>query len=572
MLFTIEVNNKQIFAKKGETVLECLNRNGLNVPTLCHMNGFSPTGACRICVVEVEGKNNLIPSCSYPVEEWMKISTHSPRVIKARQQIVELLLSNHPDECLYCERNGNCELQDLAIDLNIRERRFSGKKNMHKKDHASPSIIRDPAKCILCGRCVRVCDEVISVSAIDFIRRGNRMAIGTAYNKGLNLSTCVDCGQCIMVCPTGALYEKPHINKVMDALHQPSQQVYVHYSPSISVSIAEEFGFRSGKDISGILIAALRKIGFKKVFVTGFAADIAVHEIASNMHERLKSGDKSPVFSSCCPGWIKFAEEFYPEILSSVSTVKSPQQIMGQIIKGVYAKSQKIHPENIFTVSVMPCTAKKFEAQREEMTVRGITHTDAVITTRELVNMIKLYGIDLTNIEPELADSPFNIRSSAAKLYAVSGGVAEAVVRTLNYLVSGNELDNLKISELRSTASRREYRVKMSRYQVGFAVVNGLIEVRKIIQEIKNGRSDIQFIEVMSCEGGCIYGGGQPIGLSEKDVRARAKAIYELDDKETIRVSHKNPGVQEWLTKIKNEETGGLSSLHTTYSKRDILL
>ena len=298
MLFTIEVNNNPITARRGETVLECLNRNGIRVPTLCHMAGYPPTGACRICVVEVEGRHDLIPSCSHPVEEWMKIKTHSPRVIRARKTIVELLLSNHPDDCLFCERNGNCELQNLAIDLNIRERRFTGRKNTHKKDHASASILRDPAKCILCGRCVLVCEEEQEVAAVDFINRGNRMSIGTSYNHGLSLKNCHNCGQCILVCPTGALYEKQHISKVHDALHHPGKKVFAQFSPSLAVSLSEEMGLRSGKDAGGHVAAALNKIGFDKVFDTAFAADLSVMENAALLAERIQKGESLPMFSS----------------------------------------------------------------------------------------------------------------------------------------------------------------------------------------------------------------------------------------------------------------------------------
>lgn len=574
MIFTIEVNQKQLMAKRGETVLECLKRNGINVPTLCHMASHSPTGACRICVVEVEGKQNLIPSCSYPVEEWMKIKTHSPRVIKARKTIVELLLSNHPDDCLYCERNGNCELQDLAIDLNVRERRFTGKKNILKKDHASSSITRDPAKCILCGRCVRVCEEVEAVSAIDFIRRGSKMVIGTVYNKGLNKSSCVNCGQCIMVCPTGALHERSNLADVQEALHNTEKTVLVHFSPSVAVSLGEEFGIRTGKDIAGIIAAALRKIGFNKVFDTAFAADVSILEIAALLERKILNNEKLPMFSGCCPAWIQYAEEFNPELLCQLSSVKSPQQIMGAMLKTFFAEENQLDPSQIYTVALMPCTAKKTEAQRQEMTVNGITHIDAVLTTRELANLIKLHGIDIQNIEPELPDNPYGMRSSSARLFASSGGVVEALVRTLHVNLTGKELENLKISEMRNSNNRKEIKVQIGKHSLGFAAVSGLANAKKLLEEIKNGRNDLHFVEVMACEGGCINGGGQPIGSGDKELKARQKTLYELDDKETIRVSHKNPQVielyQKHFNKPLSEETYPL--LHTTYCKRDVML
>lgn len=387
MIFDIEVNNKIIKARKGETILSALNRNGIKVPTLCFMEDLLPTGACRICVVEVEGQDNLVPSCAQPVEEWMKIKTHSPKVIKARKTIVELLLSNHPDDCLYCERNGNCELQKLSIELNVLERRISGRKGNQKADRSGSSMVRDPKKCILCGRCVRVCEEIVGVTAIDFIKRGNHCEITTSFEKGINLSSCINCGQCIMVCPTGALYERDHLPEIVDSLNNPSKHVVIQYSPTISVSLAEEFGVKAGKDINGMLNAALRKIGFNKVFDCSFGADINTIEAANQLVDRIKTNQKLPMFSSCCPAWVKYAEQTHPELIPNLSTTKSPQQMMGALIKSYYAENHDIAPENIYTVAVMPCIAKKFEAQREEMTHKGITDVDAVLTTRELARL-----------------------------------------------------------------------------------------------------------------------------------------------------------------------------------------
>lgn len=326
MIFDIEVNNKIIKAKKGETILSALSRNGIKVPTLCFMEDLLPTGACRICVVEVEGQDNLVPSCAQPVEEWMKIKTHSPKVIKARKTIVELLLSNHPDDCLYCERNGNCELQKLAIQLNVLERRISGKKGNQKADRSGSSMVRDPKKCILCGRCVRVCEEIVGVTAIDFIKRGNQCEITPSFKKGINLSSCINCGQCIMVCPTGALYERDHLPEIIDSLNNPAKHVVIQYSPTISVSLAEEFGVKSGKDINGMLNAALRKIGFNRIFDTSFAADINTMEVANQLVARVKENQNLPMFSSCCPAWVKYVEQTHPELIPNLSTTKSPHR------------------------------------------------------------------------------------------------------------------------------------------------------------------------------------------------------------------------------------------------------
>lgn len=572
MIFDIEVNDKTIKAEKGETILSALNRAGINVPTLCHMKGFAFTGACRLCVVEVEGKDKLITSCSFPVEEWMKIKTHSPRVIKARQTIVELLLANHPDDCLYCVRNLNCELQTLAKQLNIADRRFQGRKNQHNIDLSSPALVRDPSKCILCGRCVRVCEEVISVSAIDFSGRGNQTVIRTAYNKGLNVSTCVACGQCIMVCPTGALYEKNYFFNITEALNNPEKFVVVQYAPSVSVSLAEEFGIKPGKDIYGLLNAALRKIGFKRIFDTSFGADLAIMETAHELNERLEGDGVLPLFTSDCPSWVKFVEEFYPEFIPHLSTCKSPQQMMGAVIKSFYCKTQGIRPEQVFSVSVMPCTAKKFEAQRDEMAHKGISDIDAVMTTRELAQFIRLHGIDLNSLEPEPADMPLGKRSSAGKLFAISGGVAEGMMRTFLYQATGKNQELSKLLELRGCRKRKEAFFKVQDKTIGVALICGLANVRALLEEIRNGRSDLHFIEVMTCQGGCISGGGQPIGSDEKDVKARAKTIYEIDEKDNLKVAHENPQIIELYQKFL-ETPGSEKSrqlLHTNFRKRII--
>lgn len=574
MIFDIEVNNKAIKAKQGETVLQALSRNGIKVPTLCFMEGFTPTGACRMCAVEIEGMADLAPACSHPVEEWMKIKTHSPRVIKARKTIVELLLSNHPDDCLYCIRNGNCELQQLAEELDVRERRFAGKKNKFNTDPSSSSIVRDPEKCILCGRCVRVCEEVIGVSTLDFIRRGNRTFIATAIEKPLNLSNCIACGQCLMVCPTGALYEKTHFPELQEALHNPKLHVVIHYSPTISVTLAEEFGLKPGKDINGLLNAALRKIGFHKVFDTSFAADVNIMELTHEFIRRNENGQKLPLFSSCCPSWVKYIEQYNPELLSQLSECKSPQQMMGAIIKSHYAQLEGIAPENIYSVSVMPCTSKKFEAQRDEMTHKGITDVDAVLTTRELAKLIRLNGIDIHHNEPELPDMPLGTRSSAGKLFGASGGVTESFIRTLHQKMTGKEMVKFKVPETRQGKGRKEFKMKIGPKEYGFAIVSGMANVKGLLAEIDAGKNDIQFVEVMACPGGCVNGGGQPIPADQVSVKARAKALYEIDEKESIKSAHKNPLVFDLYQTFLKEPGSEVckSLLHTTFRKREVLL
>ncbi|RLD64580.1 MAG: ferredoxin [Bacteroidetes bacterium] len=573
MVIDIEVNNKTIKANRGETILSALKRNGIKVPTLCHIDGFVPTGACRICVVEVEGKQNLIPACSYPVEEWMKIKTHSQKVIKARKTIVELLLANHPDDCLYCERNGNCELQKLAEELNIRERKYSLEREKLKIDPSCSSIIRESDKCILCGRCIRVCEEIQGVTTYDFAKINNRHIISTSFNQPLNVSNCILCGQCIMACPTGALHERNNIDKIQQVLNTDNKHVVVYYSPTISVSLAEEFNMKPGKNISGIINATLRKIGFNKIFDATFATDVYIIEQAKELISRIDNNTNLPLFTSNCPSWIKYAEEYFPEILNNISKCKSPQQIMGSIIKSLYSEQNNIPAKDIYTVSIEPCTAKKFESQREEMTTNGISDVDIAITTRELAQLIRLHGIDFLNIEEEFADTPYHTRSSAGKLTSVSGGTAEAILRTLNYKITGKELEDLKISELRNNKSVKEFKIKIGKTNVGIAVISSMSKAGDFIKTLPK-RKDLHLIEIMACPYGCVNGGGQPIKADTKNIKSRIKSIYDIDSKELIKVAHKNPQIIElysnYLDNLTEEEKQKI--IYTHYSKRDVLL
>jgi len=575
MSFTIEVNNKRLTARKGDTLLEVLRRGGINVPTLCHMKDMFPSGSCRMCVVELENTGKLVPSCSFPATPDMKIKTHSPRVVEARKTIVELLQSNHPDDCLYCVRNENCELQKLSRELHITERRFRGSKTTFHLDRSSASIIRDPDKCILCGRCVRVCEEIMGVSAIDYIGRGSKTHIGTAFDKGLNTSSCINCGQCIMVCPTGALHEKGHFGEVLEAINNPGKTVVVQYAPAISVSIAEAFHMKPGKDINGLLNSVLRKIGFDHVFDTTFSADLTIMEESAELIQRISKGGELPMFTSCCPAWVKYAEEFAPDFLPNLSSCKSPQQMLGAVIKSWFAEQEMIRPEDIYSVSIMPCTAKKFEAQRNTMTRKGLTDVDAVLTTRELVDLIHMYGIDINHLEPQRADSPLGMRSSAGKLFGVSGGVMEAALRTAYYKLTGKELVQFRIEEIRGLKGRKESRVVIGDLEIGVAVVSGLANARLLLEEIRAGRKDLHFVEVMTCPGGCIAGGGQRIGAGLESIRARMKSIYEIDEKESIKVSHRNPEIKELYDNFLGEPLSHLSHelLHTCYAQRkDVLL
>ncbi|WP_306600304.1 NADH-dependent [FeFe] hydrogenase, group A6 [Geothrix sp. 21YS21S-2] len=572
-MLAIEANGQKLEAKKGDTILQALKRGGIHVPTICHMEGLLPSGTCRMCVVEVEGAPGLVPACSFPAAEGMRIHTSTPTVLKTRKAIVELLLSNHPDDCLYCARNGKCDLSDLAREHGIRNRVFRGLRKRKEKDISSPSIVRDPEKCILCGKCVRVCEEVQGVSAIDFINRGSKAFVGTAFDEGMNVSCCINCGQCILVCPTAALTERSYVDEVMRVLADPGKTVVVQHAPAVSVSIAEEFGFKPGTDIDGQMVAALRRVGFKRVFDTSFTADLTIMEEGSELIQRITEGGPLPMFTSCSPGWIKFVEQFYPELLPNVSTCKSPQQMMGAVIKTFFAKRENLDPKDIVSVSIMPCTAKKFECARPEMGRDYVPDVDYVLTTRELAELFRIKGVDPGTLEPEGADTPFGERSSAGKLFGASGGVMEAAVRSAFFLLTGDEMKEYRIQDLRGMKGSKELRVKVGDLEVGAAVVSSLGQARRLMDEIKAGRSDLHFVEVMTCPGGCINGGGQPLKADLESVKARMAALYTIDKTDTLRVSHRNSQVQRLYTEFLGKPLGHLSHqlLHTKYQKREVL-
>ena len=572
-MFEITANDRRIEAEPGETILSALTRAGIHVPTLCHMKKLTPTGACRICVVEVRGMPGLVPSCSTPVEAGMVISTNSPRVIEARKVIIELLLADHPDDCLYCVRSGSCKLQKFAQDYGIRERIFKPRRRENTLDVTSPAIVFDQSKCILCGKCVRTCNEIQKVSAIEFTGRGSNMNVAPAFHDSLNVSSCIYCGQCILACPTGALREKSSLSEVTAALADPGKTVVIQYAPAVSVSLAEEFGMKPGTDISGIINAALRRLGFRWVFDTAYSADLMVMEEAAELASRLKAGMNLPMFTSCSPGWVKFVEEFYPEFIPNLSRCKSPQSMLGALVKTYFAEKQGLDPRRIFSVSAMPCTAKKFEAGRPEIGRGGMADLDAVLTTRELARLIRMSGIDFDQLETEEADLPFGERSTAGKLFGTSGGVMEAVLRTAHKLITGKELKSLKIDQVRGMEGFKETKIRIGSLELGIAVANGIGNVRALLEQLKAGRRDLHFIEVMTCPGGCVAGGGQPINLLENDrIKARMNSLYAIDQSESLRTAHENRDVQllykEYLKKP-NSETA-MRLLHTKYKKCNV--
>ena len=573
-MITIEVNGRQVQALEGEMLLGVLQREGLNIPTLCNLKNLTPTGACRMCVVEMGGARSLVASCAYPVTQSVKVKTHSKRVLRARRTVLELMLATHVDDCLYCDRGGQCELQHLTTELGVDPRRLVGRKKPVNVDRTSKSIIRDSSKCVNCGRCIGVCRQVQNVGTLSFIGRGNSVTVGAAFNAPMGESSCINCGQCILVCPTGALTEQYHLKNVVAALEDPETVVVVQHAPSVSVSIAEEFGVEPGRDYDGLMTAALRWIGFDKVFDTGFSADLTIMEEASELVRRVTKGGALPLFTSCSPGWIKFMEQTFPHLLPHVSTCKSPMSMLGALVKGYFAPAQGINPKKVFSVAVMPCTAKKFEASRPEMGHNGLADIDAVLTTRELARLLRRRGVNFNTLQPEVPDSPFGERTTAGKLFGASGGVMEAALRTGYYFIKGENLPALEITALRGFDNHKELTVKIGDLELGVAVVNGLKAARTLVEEVENGRKDLHFIEVMTCPGGCVCGGGQPLGADFEALKARMQALYDIDAAETKRQSHENEEIIRLYKEFLKEPLGENSHhlLHTHYAERNLVL
>lgn len=575
-MVTLTIDGVEVKTEKGTTILEAARQVGIDIPTLCFLKDINEMGDCRMCIVEVEGRRGFATSCIQTVEEGMKVHTHTPNVLEARHVILDLIISNHAKDCLTCTRSGNCELQALAVKFNVLNVEFPGEMSKHKIDDLSPSIVRDFNKCILCRRCVAACKKVQGIGAIDCINRGFESCISTVGDHSLNDVNCTNCGQCIEACPTGALHEKETINDVWIKLKDPDSYVVVQTAPAVRVALGEEFGMPIGTNVTGKMVTALKRLGFNKVFDTNTGADITIMEEAYELIERLKTKDNLPMITSCSPGWIKYIEMNYPELLPHLSTCKSPHQMFGALIKTYFAKKENIDPKKIYVVSVMPCIAKKYERQRPEMKNDGLFDVDNVITTRELSRMIKQANIEFTTLEDSSFDNPMGEATGAAAIFGTTGGVMEAALRTAQDTLTGKCMDKINFEEVRGEKEIKKATVNIDGNDLKVVAASGLKNARKILEEIKSGNADYQFVEIMACPGGCVMGGGQPIKSSkirrEIDVRKlRADVLYSIDEKSQIRKSHENPVVrklyEEYLEKPGSYRAHKL--LHTHYTKKD---
>ena len=567
---TVTVDGRLVEVPAGSTVLTAARKAGVEIPTLCYHPDLQVRAVCRVCLVEVEGQRLLQPACAYPAGNNMVVRTNTPKVREARRMAIELLLARHPQNCLACIRNQHCELQTLADQLGIREIRFEHKTRNLPTDQSSPSIVRDPDKCILCRRCVSACHDIQGVGILYPVNRGVEAIIAPPAGALLGDIACTMCGQCIHACPVGAIHEQDQTDEVWAALADPDKHVVVQTAPAVRVALGEEMGMEPGAIVTGKMVAALRRLGFDRVFDTDFTADLTIIEEGHELLARLKNGGKTPMITSCSPGWIKFIEHYYPQLLEHLSSCKSPQQMFGALAKSYYAEKAGIDPAKIYVVSIMPCTAKKYEAQRLEMGQNGLPDVDVVLTTRELGRMLRQAGINFDELDCETFDDPLGISTGAAAIFGATGGVMEAALRTVYEVVTGLELETLDFEEVRGLEGIKESTVDLSGTKVKVAVAHGLSNAAKLLDKIVDGTADYQFIEIMCCPGGCIGGGGQPIPTDTAVRQKRIDAIYREDAGMPLRKSHANPAVdclyKEYLIEPLGEKSHHL--LHTHYTNR----
>lgn len=578
-LVNLKINSIPVQVEPGTTIFEAAQQAGIKIPTLCYLKGLTKSGACRVCLVEVKGSKTLAASCNYPVSEGMEVFTHSERAMAGRRNSVELLMSNHNKNCLSCKRNQNCELQTLSQELNIRDNRYEGAHTEPTYDEASPCIVRDTSKCVLCGRCVNACKYIQGIGILGFQGRGFETKVAPVFDKSFANVDCMQCGQCINVCPVGALSEKESIHDVFLALNNPNKHVIVQTAPAVRASLGEEFGYPIGTRITGKMTAALRRIGFNRVYDTNFGADLTIMEEGTEFIQRITNKQVLPMITSCSPGWVRYIEYEYPDLLKHLSTCKSPHMMLGAILKSYYAQTKGIDPRDIYVVSIMPCTAKKAEIVKAENKKDGMQDVDAVLTTRECARLIKMYGIDFNNLPDEEFDQDmFGEYSGAGVIFGATGGVMEAALRTVKEILEKKPLKSIDFEVVRGMDGVKSAKLKIAGIDVNVAVASSMTMAAPLLDEIRSGTSKYHFIEIMGCPGGCINGGGQSIvsasiknSINAPNIKAlRAKTLYDEDLECEVRKSHENKQIQELYKNFLVEPCSHKSHelLHTTYSKK----
>lgn len=574
---TIKINGIEISAPKGSTILEAARLAQIDIPTLCFLKDINEIAACRICIVEING-SKLAAACVYPIEPGMEVWTNTPNVLDSRRKTLQLILSDHNQNCLGCIRSGNCELQVLCKQLGVTNTSYyNGESNIQEIDSSAPHMIRDNSKCILCRRCSAVCEHVQGIGVIGANERGFATYIGSAFDMGLGETSCVSCGQCIAVCPTGALSEKESLQDVQSAIADPSKHVIVQTAPAVRAALGEAFGYPIGTNVQGKMVAALKRLGFDKVFDTNFGADLTIIEEANEFIERIQHGGVLPMITSCSPGWVKYCEHYFPDMIDNLSTCKSPQQMFGAAVKSYYADQMGLNAEDIISVSVMPCTAKKFELGRDGESSNGVPDVDYALTTRELARMIRQSGLRFHELPDEEFDAPLGLSTGAAVIFGATGGVMEAALRTAVETLTGKELDRVDFTEVRGTSGIKEAAFQVADRNVRVAVASGLSNARELLNKVKAGEANYQFIEIMGCPGGCVDGGGQPqqpgnVRNTMEIGRLRANVLYNSDSHNPIRKSHENPAIQELYRNylIKPGSPVAHRLLHTSYVHRKI--